>query len=148
MCPLVPCAGDSHSNTFITLCVLSGTAFMSFCLFWCLSICMTQATRSHTILDCCRKSDIDPNTNYTVLSCFFWIVVVFFVAVASVLAFAVYNTLSLDVNVTVCPSFDSFCLEFSVALLMWLCVLSCLCCNSFAYFFGLRRAVGKVFGVC
>lgn len=145
-CPLIPCAGDSHSNTFITLCVLSGIAFMSFCFFWCFSICVTQATRSHTIPDCCRKSDLDPNTNYTVLSCAFWIVVVFFIAVASALAFAVYNTLSLDV--TVCSSFDSFCLELSVALLMWGCVLFCFCSNSVAYFFGLRRAVGRVFGVC
>ena len=145
-------AGIDNSSTYIILCAFSGMAYISFCFFWCLTICTTQVKGSQSILDCCRKSDLDPNTNYTVLSCALCTVIIFFMTVAGGLVVNVVDDISRDgidnVSSNWCVELDSFCLESAVALLMWGSVLFCLCCNCVSYFLGLHKAVGRVFRKC
>lgn len=86
------------------------------------------------------------------LSCVFWTIIIFFMTVAGGLVVDVIDDISRDsihnVSASWCVELDSLCLESSVALLMWGCVLYCVCCNCAAYFLGLRRAVGRVFRKC
>lgn len=82
----------------------------------------------------------------------FWTVIVFFMTIAGGLVVDVIDDISREtvhnVSASWCVEFDSFCVESSVALLMWGSVFLCLCCNCAGYFLGLRRAVGRVFREC
>jgi sterol desaturase/sphingolipid hydroxylase (fatty acid hydroxylase superfamily) len=146
--PTTPSPEESSTAPVIvlTLCILCGAAYIMCCLFWCCAMIMTQACRSRPrdVSDYCKNFTLDPNTNYTLLSCCFWMVVVFFVAVTAALLVDYFDRHS--ISTAACnTSFDIFCLQFVLVWLMVFLVLFCVCCNVVTYYGGSRREYGNVF---
>lgn len=114
------------------LCMLSGIAHAMCCCFWAFTLVSTQACRKEPqkCYDFCTRSDLDPDTNYTSVSCFFWTVVIFFVVVAGSLLVDVFDRYN---GYQKCASLDLFCLEFWLVWLMVapLMLFVCVCCCRF-----------------
>ena len=146
----------SNTVTALILCTLSGVAYILCCCFWCCTMIVTQAcrTRSRTASNYCRNANLDPQTNYVLVSCCFWMVAVLFVAVTGGLLVDVFDrhqikycNLSLDFNSVQDTNFvvDIFCLEYMLVWSMVGLVLTCMLCNVLCYR-KFRKVVGNVFG--
>lgn len=133
----------------IVLCTLSGVAFLSCFYFWCCALFATQAREGPcTLLDCCTRSDPDPNTNYTLVSCIFWMVVIFFVAITSAITVDISGRVNIKLNYGVCSrDFNNLCVEVVLFYLMGASLFCCAFCNVICYC-GICRTVGRVFGKC
>ena len=129
----------------VVLSSLSGIVFISCCLLWCCTTFLTQVMRIRNIRDFCRRSDLDPNTNYTVVSCALWLFVIAFASVTAALVVDLVDnprwqeSCDVDINVP--------CLEYIIGLVMVSLAGTCVLCNCLCYC-AIRSVVGYICGSC
>ena len=137
------------SAAAFTLCALAGLLFILLYAFWCCVIYIIRGIGMDGLLDCCTKSDLSNNRNYSSLTCAFWIVTVLFMSIATALVTNILGVNGVNELEIVCQStVDLFCLEVAVAALMWLLILLFACCNVSCYFVCIRHFAGDICGRC
>lgn len=136
---------DKCSTTTIILCGLSGVAFVLLCVSWCWTITATQCLgRPATCQNFYRRSNMDDTTNYTTISCLFWMAAIFFMCLATGHLVNYFDGSNQNCRVPPVTSYiDS--LDYVVLLAMWSLVGTFMCCNVLSYCVCIRQHAGHVF---
>ena len=94
--------------------------------------------------DPCRRIDLDDNRNYTLLSCCFWMVVIFFISVTVGIT---VNAINIAITINGNSIYDDFEWSMSVAITMGCCIVLFLLWNLITYCC-IRKIAGPVFCCC
>ena len=123
---------------------LAGGAFILLCVFWCITLMVFTRSGRNGCSNPCRRIHLDDNRNYTLLSCCFWIVVIFFVSVTVGIT---VNAINIAITINGNIIYDDFGLSMSVAITMGCCIVLFLRWNLLIYYW-IRKITGPVFCCC